>query len=89
MLICDSRIEDALQRYQNNRRLENFRRDIFLKYLAYGGVDVSPRMFAGSDQNDLQDLDSEQILQARTQTSIPRDTANLTIDFDAVVRGYL
>lgn len=89
MLICDSRIEDALQRYQNNRRLENFRRDIFLKYLAYGGVDVSPRMFAGSDQKDLQDLDSEQILQTRTQTSIPRDTANLAIDFDAVVRGYL
>ncbi|PYH83835.1 hypothetical protein BO82DRAFT_372973 [Aspergillus uvarum CBS 121591] len=83
------RIEDALQRYQKNRRLENFRRDIFLKYLAYGGVDISPRMFAGADQKDLKDLDSEQILQARTQTSIPRDTANLTIDFDEVVRGYL
>ncbi|RAL14039.1 uncharacterized protein BO97DRAFT_422953 [Aspergillus homomorphus CBS 101889] len=83
------RIEDALQRYQGKRRLENNRRAIFLKYLAYGGVDVSPRMFVGSDQKDLQELDSEQVLQAKTQSTIENDTAELTIDFDAVVRGYL
>ncbi|PYH44503.1 uncharacterized protein BP01DRAFT_342179 [Aspergillus saccharolyticus JOP 1030-1] len=83
------RIEDALQRYQKNRRLENNRRAIFLKYLAYGGVDVSPKMFEGTDQKDLQELDSEQILQAKTQTSIATDSAKLPIDFDAVVRGFL
>ncbi|OJZ83958.1 hypothetical protein ASPFODRAFT_209672 [Aspergillus luchuensis CBS 106.47] len=83
------RIEDALLRYQKNRRLESDRRDVFLKYLAYGGVNVGQRMFGGLDGRDLQQLDSEQILQARAMTSVGKDRSNLTVDFDAVVRGFL
>ncbi|GAQ44376.1 hypothetical protein AtubIFM55763_011394 [Aspergillus tubingensis] len=83
------RIEDALLRYQKNRRLESDRRDVFLKYLAYGGVNVGQRMFGGLDGRDLQQMDSEQILQARSMTSVGKDRSNLTVDFDAVVRGFL
>ncbi|GCB22153.1 argonaute-binding protein 1 [Aspergillus awamori] len=83
------RIEDALLRYQKNRRLESDRRDVFLKYLAYGGVYVGQRMFGGLDGRDLQQLDSEQILQARAMTSVGKDKSNLAVDFDAVVRGFL
>ncbi|KAI2918704.1 hypothetical protein CBS147371_4141 [Aspergillus niger] len=83
------RIEDALLRYQKNRRLESDRRDVFLKYLAYGGVNVGQRMFGGLDGRDLQQLDSEQILQARAMTSVGKDKSNLAVDFDAVVRGFL
>ncbi|PYI06369.1 hypothetical protein BO78DRAFT_461311 [Aspergillus sclerotiicarbonarius CBS 121057] len=83
------RLEDALLRYQKNRRLESDRREVFLKYLAYGGVDVGQKMFGGVDDRDLQALDSEQILQARALASIRKDKSNLTVDFDAVVRGYL
>ncbi|PYH71540.1 uncharacterized protein BO88DRAFT_478266 [Aspergillus vadensis CBS 113365] len=83
------RIEDALLRYQKNRRLESDRRDVFLKYLAYGGVNVGQRMFGGLDGRDLQQLDSEEILQARAMTSVGKDRSNLTVDFDAVVRGFL
>lgn len=89
ILTSPSRIEDALLRYQKNRRLESDRRDVFLKYLAYGGVNVGQRMFGGLDGRDLQQLDSEQILQARAMTSVGKDKSNLAVDFDAVVRGFL
>ncbi|RAK99031.1 uncharacterized protein BO80DRAFT_143151 [Aspergillus ibericus CBS 121593] len=83
------RLEDALLRYQKNRRLESDRRVVFLKYLAYGGVDIGQKMFGGVDGRDLQAMDSEQILQARALASIKKDKSNLAVDFDAVVRGFL
>ncbi|KAF7116867.1 hypothetical protein CNMCM5793_005448 [Aspergillus hiratsukae] len=83
------RIEDAILRFQKKRRIECARREIFLKYLQYGGVDISPNMFTGTDQRDLKEMDSEQILLARAQTSIAQERSNLQIDFNAVVKGYL
>jgi hypothetical protein len=63
--------------------------EVFHKYLNYGGVDVGPNMFAGSDDRDLKEMDSEQILLARARTAIKQENSNLAIDFDAVVRGFL
>ncbi|GFF38007.1 hypothetical protein IFM58399_05087 [Aspergillus lentulus] len=83
------RMEDAILRFQKKRRIENDRREIFLKYLQYGGVDISPKMFTGTDQRDLKEMDSEEILLARAQTSIAQEQLNLHIDFNAVVKGYL
>ncbi|EAW13015.1 uncharacterized protein ACLA_014520 [Aspergillus clavatus NRRL 1] len=87
--IYDVRMEDAILRYQKNRRIESERREVFLKYLQYGGVDIGPKMFSGLDQRELNGLDSEQILLARGQTSIAQERSDLTIDFNAVVKGYL
>lgn len=84
-----SRIEDAILRYQKNRRLESARWEIFLKYLVYGGVDVGPKMFSGSDARELEQMDTEQILVTRGQTSISQERSNLEVDFNAVVKGYL
>ncbi|KAL4890166.1 Argonaute complex, subunit Arb1 [Aspergillus ambiguus] len=83
------RLEDAILRYQQRRRIESDRLAIFHRYLAYGGVDISPRMFTGVDQRDLKDMDSEQIRFARSQASIRTDYSKLPIDFDLVVRGFL
>jgi hypothetical protein len=82
-------MEDAILRFQKKRRIENDRREVFLKYLQYGGVDISPKMFTGTDQRDLKEMDSEEILMARAQTSIAQEQSNLQIDFNAVVKGYL
>lgn len=46
-------------------------------------------MFGGLDNRDLENMDKEQILVAKGQASIGYDSANLDIDFNAVVRGYL
>lgn len=72
-----------------NRRIESDRRHVFMKYLTYGGVDVGPKMFAGVDERDMKEMDNEQILNVRAQTSIDHEKENLLVDFDAVVRGYL
>ncbi|KAI9376395.1 Argonaute complex, subunit Arb1 [Aspergillus egyptiacus] len=83
------RMEDALLRFQKNRRIETERLEVFHKYLAYGGVNVSPKIFAGTIDRDLKEMDKDQILLARGQTAIDQDNSHLTIDFNAVVKGYL
>ncbi|KAE8351542.1 Argonaute complex, subunit Arb1 [Aspergillus coremiiformis] len=87
--LYDIRVEEALLRYQKNRRMEPERHGIFMRYLAYGGVDVSPKMFAGVDERGLQQLDSEQVLIVKGQTNIPQECEKLPVDFNAVVKGYL
>ncbi|RJE17651.1 hypothetical protein PHISCL_10012 [Aspergillus sclerotialis] len=83
------RMDDAILRYQKNRRILPDRRDIFMKYLAYGGVNVDQKMFGSVDQRELKDMSNEEILQIKGQTSIEDERSNMLIDFDAVVRGYL
>ncbi|KAL2862371.1 uncharacterized protein BJX67DRAFT_385738 [Aspergillus lucknowensis] len=83
------RVEDALLRFQKNRRIESDRLEVFHKYLAYGGIDAGPKMFAGSDDRDLNELDHDQILLARGRTTIDQNKSSLTVDFNAVVTGYL
>ncbi|KAL2853257.1 Argonaute complex, subunit Arb1 [Aspergillus pseudoustus] len=46
-------------------------------------------MFAGSDDRDLKQMDSEQVLLARARTAINQEKSHLDIDFDAVVKGFL
>jgi hypothetical protein len=82
-------MEDALLRFYKNRRIESDRLNVFSKYLAYGGIDVSPKMFAGTADHGLKELDNDAILLARGQTAIHRDRANLPIDFNVVVKGFL
>jgi Argonaute siRNA chaperone (ARC) complex subunit Arb1 len=62
---------------------------VFTKYLAYGGIDVGPKVFGGLDNHDLEGLDKEQILLARSQTAIVEERSKMHIDFDAVAKGYL
>ncbi|KAF3483132.1 argonaute-binding protein [Arthroderma uncinatum] len=83
------RLETAIQRYQAKRRMDSERRHIFTKYMAFGGVDVGPKMFEGNDQRDLEAMDAEDILTATATSNIPQDRENWTIDFETVAKGYL
>lgn len=82
-------MEHAILRYQKNRRIVNDRREVFSCYLAFGGVDVGPKMFAGVDDREIQGMDKEQIMLVKAQESIKQDHAELAIDFNAVVTSYL
>lgn len=82
-------MEDAILRYQKNRRLLNDRREVFSRYLAFGGVDVGPKMFGGVEDRDLQEMDKEQIMLAGAQESIRQVRSELPVDFNAVVASYL
>ncbi|EGD88847.1 hypothetical protein H112_03767 [Trichophyton rubrum D6] len=87
--IYDSRLEAAIQRYQAKRRLDPERRHIFTKYMAFGGVDVGPKMFEGNDQRDLQSMDAEAIATATASSNIPHDREKWNVDFETVAKGFL
>lgn len=65
------------------------RRNVFTKYMSYGGVDIGPKMFEGNDQRDLMDMDSEDILTAAAQASVPENRVGWDVDFEAVAKGFL
>jgi hypothetical protein len=75
--------------------MESQRRNIFYKYLAYGGIDVGPNMFQGAI--DTEGLDKDSISVALAQTSIGKDKFNenntpeakYAVDFSGCVSGFL
>ena len=69
--------------------MDSDRRNIFTKYMSYGGVDMGPKMFQGNDQRGLQDMEAEDILTATAQSVIPTDRSHWIIDFELVAKGYL
>lgn len=85
----DSRIQEALVRYQQKRRLTTERMQVFARYLVYGGVEVGPKTFGGVTERELQEMDKENVYHARSQTDIGIDKLKLSIDFDLVVKGFL
>lgn len=69
--------------------MESDRSAIFIKYLGYGGVNVTPKMFTGTDKRELEEMDKDETLVAKSQTSIDKERADLSIDFSSVVKAYL
>jgi hypothetical protein len=74
--------------------MDEKRRDIFYKYLAYGGIDVGPNMFQGAIDTD--SLDKDTITSALAQTSIAHEkynigtpTSKFAVDFSGCIRGFL
>jgi Argonaute siRNA chaperone (ARC) complex subunit Arb1 len=71
-------------------------RDIFYKYLAYGGLDVGPNMFQGISERDTESMDKESLTRAMAQTSLSHDfrdigkeSSNWVVDFEGVMKGFL
>lgn len=69
--------------------MDEDRRNVFTKYMSYGGVDVSPKMFEGNDPRDLQDMDAEDIMTATATSNIPKDREGWLVDFECVAKGFL
>ena len=76
--------------------MDSLRRDVFDKYLAYGGVDVSPNMFAGTDVKTFENMDTEQIMAATAQPTVSQDKDDLgkndsrwVVDFEGCMKGFL
>lgn len=71
-------------------------RDIFYKYLAYGGLDVSPNMFQGMSERDAESMDKDTLTRAMAQTSLSNDFRDIgkesskwVVDFEGVMKGFL
>ncbi|KAJ9491383.1 hypothetical protein VN97_g1873 [Penicillium thymicola] len=84
------RIDEAIKRFLYKRRLEPYRRKVFLKYLQYGGVSVGPNHSQGVTPSELKEMTKEEAMQARSNTAIfPRQGKPYPISFNNVATGYL
>lgn len=90
------RIETALQRYQKKRKFQAYPRDVFMKWLKFGGIYTGPKMFTGGlDKNDIDSKTTAEIA-AMTATTFAGEDKLLEgeekiweVDFENVARGFL
>ena len=85
----NSRIQEALNRYQQKRRLLTERMQVFGLYLRYGGVEFGAKMFGGVSEMELKAMDKEEIVVARSQTDIGAEKLKMKIDFEHVAKAFL
>lgn len=89
------RIEVAIQRYSAKRNLNSERKNVFDKWMAYGGVDTGPKMFSGGlDQNTLSDKTAAEIRTLTATHAVGQDKGDFgeseyAVDFEGVAKGFL
>lgn len=89
LLNQSSRLQEALNKYQQKRRLLHERMQVFSQYLRYGGVDVGAKIFGGVSEAELKAMEKDAMIAARSQSDISVDKMLLDIDFEAVTKGFL
>lgn len=89
------RIQTAIQRYFSRRNLNSERKDVFDKYMAYGGIDAGPKMFSGGlDAKTLSDKTAAEIKDmnathfATPGRGAPEDE-DFVVDFEGCAKGFL
>ena len=91
------RIETAIQRYKAKRNLDSEKKDVFDKYMSFGGIDTGPKMFSGGlDAKMLDEHDAKEIRDITATDFVGSDKANVgkdssvwTVDFEGIVKGFL
>ena len=86
------RIEIAIQRYVAKRNLDSARKDLFDKYLAYGGIEAGPKMFGGLATKDMPNLNAAQIAAQRARHFVgadKNDDEKFVVDFEACAAAFL
>lgn len=95
---CPSRLLTAIQRFERTRKLTPERRDVFYKWLHYGGIVIAPNV--GTGGQDLEEMDKDQIAAALSQVRIPdelkedletatSDEPKYAIDFLGCMQSFL
>ena len=85
----------AIQRYKAKRNFDSERKDLFDKYMGYGGIDTGPKMFSGGlDAKLLADKNAAEIATMAATNFVGADKDNegdskFVVDFDGVVKGFL
>lgn len=93
-----SRILTAIQRFERSRKLTPERRDVFYKWLHFGGIIISPNVLGGGQVQE--DMDKDQVAAALSQVSVPDDvreelettesgSPKYAIDFMGCMRAFL
>lgn len=86
------RIEIAIQRFKQKRKMHEAYANVFNKWMRFGGVESAPRMFGGLSQKDMTGMDAEEIARARAVHQVPwdrEDTKKWVVDFTGVGKAFL
>lgn len=86
------RIEIAIQRFKQKRRMHEMYAKVFNKWMKFGGVDCTPRMFGGVSQQEMKEMTAEEIARATATHHVPWDREEKdkwVVDFVGVAEGFL
>ncbi|ORY09666.1 Argonaute siRNA chaperone complex subunit Arb1-domain-containing protein [Clohesyomyces aquaticus] len=86
------RIEIAIQRFKSKKRMHEMYAKVFNKWMRFGGVEMSPRMFGALSKQDMAEMDAEQIAKALAIHHIPwdrQDPKHWEVDFEGVGKAFL
>lgn len=77
--------------------MDSERKDLFDKYLSFGGIDTSPKMFSGGlDANMLSEHNAKEIQEITATDAVGADKADIgkdsstwVVDFEGVAKAFL
>lgn len=86
------RIEIAIQRFKQRRRMHEMYSKVFDKFMRYGGVESGPRMYQGLSQTELKQMGAEEVARATAIHKVPwdrQDEKQWAVDFIGVGSAFL
>lgn len=86
------RIEIAIQRFKQKKRMHEMYAGIFNKWMKFGGVETGPPMFQSLGQKDMREMDAEEIARAKATHHVSwdrDDTERWVVDFVGVSEAFL
>ncbi|KAI4913836.1 hypothetical protein J4E90_005556 [Alternaria incomplexa] len=86
------RIEIAIQRFKQKRRMHEMYAHVFNKLMRFGGVESGPRQYQGISKHDMKEMGAEEIARALAIHNVPWDRSDekrWAVDFVAVCKAFL
>ncbi|KAL8703025.1 MAG: hypothetical protein Q9201_003801 [Fulgogasparrea decipioides] len=86
------RIEVAIQRFNARRKMDPPRKDVFDKYLKFGGISAGPKQFGGLNAIDVSDMDAADVALAKATHFVELEKFGeeaYEVDFEACVKAFL
>jgi hypothetical protein len=86
------RIELAIQRFKQKKRMHEIFAHVFNKLMRFGGVESGPRLFQGIAKHDMAQMNAEEITRAMATHTVPNDRSEKTqwvVDFVSVCKAFL
>ncbi|KAH7398443.1 Argonaute siRNA chaperone complex subunit Arb1-domain-containing protein [Pyrenochaeta sp. MPI-SDFR-AT-0127] len=86
------RIEIAIQRFKQKRRMHEMYAHVFDKLMRFGGIESSPRMCQGLSKQEMAEMDAEELARALAVHTVPWDRSDekqWVVDFAGVGKAFL
>lgn len=91
------RIETAVARFKAGRKFHSEMKNIFDKWMRFGGVNTEPKQFTGLDKKDLEGLSKQEKIDVTVTVVVDEDKyfldtrpdAGWAVDFEGVAKAFL